>query len=178
MKNFNLEDFDLLVKAIRSSRTLRRKLAQWSFPMFKAIYLPPPEDIAVPVAPFQKELYALAEGKEKLCVIAGFRGCGKTSIISVAFPIWAIISGRAKFSVIASQTLIRSRERLGDIRRIFENNSLLRNDFGAMEVEADQWGVNALNFPRFGVSIIAVSTEQSIRGKLYDDRRPDIIILR
>jgi hypothetical protein len=41
---FHLEDFELLVKAFRSSKIIRRKYGQWSHAMFKAIYLPPPED--------------------------------------------------------------------------------------------------------------------------------------
>lgn len=175
--NLHLEDFDLFVRAIRNSRVLRRKFAQWSHPLFNAIYLPSPEDIAVPTADFQKEIFALTESKHTLCVIAGFRGSAKTSICTLSFPIWATISLKAKFIVIAAQTAQQARERLADIRRHFENNPLLKNDFGGFEEESDQWGVNALNLKRYNTRIIAVSVDQAIRGKLYDGRRPDLVIL-
>ncbi len=171
----NPDKFRLLVEAMKYSRSMRQKFAQWSHPFFYALYLSRPG--MAPTADFQREIFAFTEKKQiELCVIAGFRESAKTSICTISFPIWAILSGQAHFVVIASQTRQQSRTHLANIRRILEDNPLLKNDFGPFEEESDEWGAYAITSKKYDARIIAVSTDQAVRGALYKHYRPDLII--
>ncbi len=173
----NTDKLGFFVNAIRYNRTLRRKVAQWSHPLFNAIYLPRPLELAVPMAPFQREIFKLTEDKSvELCIIAGFRESGKTSICTISFPLWAMLSGQAHFIVIVSQTRPQARAHLANIKRHLESNPLLRNDFGEIEEESDEWGAYAMTSKKLDARIIAVSTETAVRGLLYKHYRPDLIV--
>lgn len=171
----NYNKYGFLIEAIRHNRMLRRKLAQWSHPLFNAIYLP--RYASAPTAEFQREMFRLTEDKKiELCVIAGFRESGKTSICAVSFPLWAILSGQAHFIVLACQTRTQVRGLLGNIRKLLEENPLLKNDFGPFLEESDEWGAFALVLKKYDAKIMAVSTETAIRGLLYKHYRPDLIV--
>ena len=143
--------------------------------MFNAIYLPRPN--LVPTADFQREIFSLTEKKNiELCVLAGFRESAKTSICTISFPIWSVLSGQSHFIVIASQTQTQARQHLGNIRKQLEGNPLLRNDFGALEYESDEWGNRAITSKKYDAKIVAVSIEEAVRGALYKSYRPDLII--
>jgi predicted phage terminase large subunit-like protein len=172
----NLENHKILMEWIRRNRFIRRKLARVSHSMFFAIYFH--RYMTKPTAPFQREIFAFTERKHaKLCVVSAFRGSGKSTICATSFPIWAMISGQAHFIVIAGQTRTQARQQLKNIRDEFESNALLRNDFGPFETESDEWGAFALNFKNYGTKLMAVSTEQAIRGIRHKQYRPDIVIL-
>lgn len=175
--NIDTDKFSFFINAIRSNRLLRRKMAQYSHPLFNAIYLPRPLEVAVPMAEFQREIFKLTEDKKvELCLLAGFRGCGKTSLCTVSFPIWAVLSGQAHFIVIVSQTRAQARSHFANIKRQLEENPLLKNDFGPFDQESDEWGAYAITSKKYDARIIAVSTDQAIRGALYKHYRPDLII--
>lgn len=171
----NLENLSFLIEPIRHNRLLRRKLAKYSHPLFFLLYLN--HYIKKPTADFQREIFSLTENKKvDFAVITAFRGSAKSTICTTSFPIWVMVSGQAHFIVIASQTRQQAREHLASIKGELETNGLLRNDLGPFEEQADEWGAYALTFKQYDAKIIAVSTEQAIRGMRHKQYRPDLII--
>ncbi len=136
------------------------------------------EYVKHPTADFHRELYAITEDESiKHAVIVAFRGSGKSTIITQSYPMWAILGvQKKKFVVILSQTQSQARNHLLNIKREFENNELLRKDFGPLEEEADEWGSTALILPKYKARIVTASTEQAIRGVRHGAYRPDLII--
>ncbi len=171
MKNKDL-DFELL----KNTRSVRMHLAEQSHYYFFHLYMS--EYVKHPTADFHRELYAITEDESiKHAVIVAFRGSGKSTIITQSYPMWAILGvQKKKFVVILSQTQNQARNHLLNIKREFENNELLRKDFGPLEEEADEWGSTALILPKYKARIVTASTEQAIRGVRHGAYRPDLII--
>ncbi len=167
---------DINFEVLRNQRAIRMELARSShyyfFHLYMGLY------VKYPTAPFQRELYAITEDEDtKHTVIVAFRGSGKSTIVTLSYPMWAILGKQQKkFVVILSQTQPQARMHLTNIKREFESNELLRKDFGPLEEESDEWGSTALVLPQFGARIIAASAEQSIRGIRFGAHRPDLII--
>jgi len=165
-------DFDVL----RSQRAVRMELARSShyyfFHLYMGLY------VQYPTADFQREMYAITEDEStKHTVVVAFRGSGKSTIVTLSYPMWAVLGKQQKkFVVLISQTQPQARMHLVNIRREFEANELLRKDYGPMEEESDEWGNTALVLPKLNARIIAVSSEQSIRGIRFGAHRPDLII--
>lgn len=171
-----METSDLDFDVLRNQRSVRMELARSShyyfFHLYMGLY------VKYPTAPFQRELYAITEDESiKHSVIVAFRGSGKSTIVTMSYPMWAVLGKQQKkFVVLISQTQPQARMHLVNIRREFESNELLRKDYGPMEEESDEWGNMALVLPKLGARIIAVSSEQSIRGIRFGAHRPDLII--
>jgi len=111
-----------------------------------------------------------------MAVIVAFRDSGKSTLCTTSFPLWSILTGRSKFVIIAGNTRVQARQHLANIREEVENNDILKNDLGPFKSHNDEWGAYALVFPKYGAKIIAVSSEQSVRGLRYKSHRPDLIV--
>jgi len=113
----------------------------------------------------------------KLALIVAFRGSAKSTIMTLSYPIWAILGQQQKkFVVILSQTQRQARQHLINLKRELESNDLLQADLGPFEEQDDEWGSYSLVIPQYGARITAASTEQSIRGMRHGEHRPDLII--
>lgn len=165
-----------LWEQVKSSKDFRVKLAKSSYYWFFHIYFS--EHAQYPTATFQKEIYTILENsKVKHAVIVAFRGSAKSTIASLAFPIWSILGEHNnKFVLIISQTQSLAKAHLLNIKRAFENNDLLRSDFGSCNEDSDEWGSTSLYLPKYNARISSASTDQSIRGIRHGAHRPDIII--
>lgn len=165
-----------LWQEIRSNRALRVKLAEESLYWFFHLYFS--DHAQLPTADFQKEIYQLLEDPQiRHLIIVAFRSSGKSTIATLAYPIWAILGKqKSKFALILSQTQPLSRLHLQNIKRTFESNELLRSDFGPLDEMSDEWGSMSLVLPKYNARISAASSDQSIRGLKYGSHRPDLII--
>ncbi len=165
-----------LWEQVRNNKSLRVKLARESLYWFFHLYFG--ENAQYPTADFQKEIYLLLENPEvKHAVVVAFRGSGKSTITTLAYPIWAILGKpENKFVLILSQTQPLARMHLQNIKRTFEGNELLRNDFGPVNETSDEWGSTSLVIPKYNARISTASTDQSIRGIRHGAHRPDLII--
>ncbi len=174
MEAKQFKDFDF--EAIRSQRNTRMEMARQSHYLFFHIYLS--HYVKYPTAQFHRDLYTITEDDSiKHAVIVAFRGSGKSTIITLSYPIWAMLGRQQKkFGLLLSQTQPQARMHLTNIKREFESNDLLRNDFGPMNEESDEWGSFSLVLPKLGARISAASVEQSIRGVRHGAHRPDFII--
>lgn len=180
MKTAEISNLDMLspdnLEHIRSSKQVRMGIAKQSLIGFMHLYFP--EYITRPTAPFHHEMYGLLEDEViDHLVLMAFRGSGKSTIVTLGYPIWAALGALSKkFILIASQTQPQAQQHLKNIKREFESNELLRKDFGPLNEIADEWGSVSLVLPKFDARVTAVSVEQSIRGVRHGPHRPDLII--
>ncbi|OGL65776.1 hypothetical protein A2753_02815 [Candidatus Uhrbacteria bacterium RIFCSPHIGHO2_01_FULL_47_11] len=123
-------------------------------------------------------MFAFTEDESvKNLVVVAFRGSGKSTIMTLSYPIWAILGKQQKkFVVILGQTQRQARQHLVNLKQELERNKLLRTDLGPFKEQEDEWGSYSLVIPRYGARITAASSEQSIRGLRHGPYRPDLII--
>jgi NTE family protein len=162
--------------SIRSDRSVRTTVAYESHYWFFNLYFS--QYVQYETAPFQRELFEVSENDQiKLAVIVAFRGSGKSTIMTLSYPIWAVIGKQQKkFVLILSQTQAQARQHLVNLKRELEGNELLRADLGPLEEQSDEWGITALVLPKYGAKIMAASSETSIRGLRHGQYRPDLIV--
>ncbi|MFA7254067.1 MAG: hypothetical protein WC107_05955 [Patescibacteria group bacterium] len=129
------------------------------------------------MANFQREMFGITEDQRiKLAVICSFRGSGKSTLMTLSYPIWAILGRlQKKFVVIISQTQEQAGVHFKNLKTELETNELLKRDLGPFK-EQDEWNSCSLILPKYNAKIIAVSREQAIRGIRFGRYRPDLII--
>ncbi len=173
MKNKNKNK---LLSQILSDKDLRVALAKQSHEWFFAIYFN--HYIKYKSAPFHKEMFRASEDESiKNLIMLSFRGSAKSTIMTLSYPIWAIMGKQQKkFVIIIGQTQRQARYFLSNIKRELESNELLRSDFGPFEEQDDEWGSYSLVLPWYNARIAAVSMEQTIRSLRHKEHRPDLIL--
>lgn len=164
-----------LVSELIADRKVRVAATHGSHLLFQHVYLN--RYIAYETAPFQKEMLRITENEEiKLAVIVAFRGSSKSTTMTLSYPIWAVIGKpRKKFVVIISQTQHQAKLHLSNLKDELESNDLLKSELGPFK-ESDEWGAGSVVIPNYDARIMAVSSEQSIRGLRHGPYRPDLII--
>jgi len=165
-----------VVEKILSDQATRKAITTESHYWFFHLYFS--QYVKYPTADFQKEMFAITEDEGiKLSVVVAFRGSGKSTIMTMSYPLWAILGKQhKKCVVILSQTQQQAKTHMSNVKRELEANDLLRSDLGPFEEESDEWGSYSLVIPRFNAKLIAASSEQSIRGLRHGAYRPDLII--
>ena len=145
----------------------------WFFNVYFSHY------VTYETAEFQKELFALTEDESiRNLVAVSFRGSGKSTLMTLSYPIWAILGKQQKKHImILSQTMPQAKQYLKNIKDELEKNDVLRNDLGPFKEETDEWRSFSLVLPKYNARITAASSEQSIRGIRHGAHRPDLIIL-
>ena len=143
----------------------------WFFHVYLSHY------VKYKTADFQKVIFEITEKDDKLLsVIVAFRGSAKSTIVSLSYPIWAMLGRQQKkFILIIGQTQSQSRQILKNIKSELESNDLLMRDFGPFENHSD-WRSSSLLIPKLGTRITAVSTGEGIRGLRHRQHRPDLVI--
>jgi len=164
------------MEKILSDATIRTAATRESLSLFFGVYLP--KYISYEMARMHDEILNILEDKsEPNFCMTGFRSCGKSSIGSFVYPIWAILGRpQKKYVLLVAQTQPRAKQLLNNIRSEFEGNDLLRNDLGEFRVEGEEWQAHSLLLPKYGAKISAVSIDESIRGIRHRNYRPDLII--
>lgn len=164
---------DLITNDYRARKELGIQSHYWFFHIYFTQF------ITYETASFHKEMFALTEATHVgTSVIIAFRGSGKSTIMTLSYPIWALLGKqKRRFIVIISQTQQQSRLILNNIKQELETNSLLVNDFGPFYEESDEWRMNSLVIPRYDCRISAVSLGESIRGVRHREQRPDLIVI-
>lgn len=173
-KEINLKD---IRKYILNESKVRREIVRKSLYGFFCIYLA--EYIKYPTADFQKEMFEIAQDDGiKAAAITAFKGSGKSTIMSLTYPIWAMLTRKKQFIVILSQNQNQCELILANIRSELEKNELLVSDFGPFKqisVSA-KWSQETLLVSTYDCMITCISSGGSIRGIRYKQHRPDLII--
>lgn len=165
--------FDKILK----DKSVRKAIVTKKFEFFFPVYFHKRLEYETP--PFHEEIFRILEDEAiSLAVILAFRGSAKSTLISVAYVLWAVFGiQQKKFIVLVGQTEQKARSYLMNIRRQLENNELLKKDLGPFDEEKGPWGATALTIRKLNAKIMIASVGQSIRGVLHDEHRPDLIIL-
>ena len=168
--------FESIIKAMVNDRRVRLNIVKRSSKFFFYFYFA--NFAEFPIAPFHEEMFTIAEDKEiKTAVIAGFRGCGKSVLMSLVLPLWAILGEqKIKYVLIASKTEQKAQMLLQQIKQELEGNELLRKDLGPFREERGQWNTISLYLDRYNAKITIASSEQSIRSFRHMQYRPQLII--
>lgn len=165
-----------LVRNMIKDRSVRTSITKESFLYFFHFYYA--HYVKYETADFQKEIIHLLEksDRENLYIVA-FRGSGKSTMITTAYPLWSILGAQQKkFCIIFCQTKAQAKQHMMNIRAELEGNEVLKKDLGPFQEESDEWGSHSLSFKRHGARITVASSDQSIRGLRHNEHRPDLII--
>lgn len=164
------------VKKVLKDLSVRKELARESHYWFMNVYLS--RYVTYPTATFQKEMFEITENNDvNMAVIVAFRGSAKSTIMTLSYPIWAIIGKlQKKFILILCQTQTQAKLHLYNIKAELESNELLARELGPFTEQDEEWSAGSIVIPKYGARITVGSTEQSIRGFRHGSHRPDLII--
>ncbi|HOZ53219.1 MAG TPA: terminase family protein, partial [bacterium] len=165
-----------MVEQMTQNKKIRTAITRESFSYFFHFYFS--HYVKYETANFQKNIISLIESNHKkdLFVVA-FRGSGKSTIITAAYPIWAILGKQQKkFIVIFCQTQAQAKQQMMNLRRELEDNEILKKDLGPFRENSDEWGSQSIVFSNSNARITVASVDQSIRGIRHHENRPDLII--
>ena len=105
------------------------------------------------------------------------RGFGKTSIMNLAYPAKKILFNEKKFIVPISNSATQALIQSENLKRELLTNNLIRKIFGPMKSEAafdaftkDMWVTSG------GTMVFPRGSGQQVRGILFGDNRPDLIL--
>ena len=158
----------------RISRALARGLAESSLYGFITNCLA--HYIQLPSAPFHKKLaHDIEDPNEPLLEIIGFRDSAKSTYATVAFVLYAALTGKYKFIVLVNDTKDQVALTIANIKFELENNFFIRFFFGRITI-GKTWSETNLLLSN-GVRIIGRSRGQNIRGIRHRQSRPDLIIV-
>jgi predicted phage terminase large subunit-like protein len=153
---------------------LRIKRAKSNIGFFACYYLS--HYMPYPSAAFHKELFQMAQEdkKGKRIAIAAPRGHAKSTILSLIFPLWCIISRRKRFIIIVSDTIYQASLHLSAIINELEQNEKLKKDFGSL-IGSEKWTQTDI-LTANGIRLVAKGTGSKLRGLRNLDVRPDLIV--
>ena len=165
------------ITQIVKDQNLRISLAGESIAYFFAIYLSHHFDS--PLAKFHHEFFRIAENdKIPLSIILGFRGCGKSTIFTLCYALWAILGKQKKrFVLILTKNQTQAKQITKNLIRELENNAVLKADAGPFTEDDSEMSAYTIYLKKYGVRIMVATVEQSIRGIREGSIRPEIIML-
>lgn len=161
------------MEQIKANQKLRVKLAKSSLGWFSHLYLG--HYIANATPDFHWQIYRdLTNDEISFIEIIGFRGSAKSTLASLALPLWASVTGRKKFIIPISDSFPQAKLIIANIIHELEDNALLKEDFGPFRAKEEWQAVNVVLHN--GTRIFARSKGQKIRGLRHQQFRPDLII--
>lgn len=164
----------------------RRTLAEQSLRKFTELYMRP--HCSCPFSRMHEELFPLLEkmvdDQPRRLAVAAPRGHAKSTLTSLALPLWAAIYGKARFIVIVSATKEQAVGLLRHIRDELMHNPRIKTDFPGIARkdggkgsgnQPKPWRDNRITLSN-GVVIAAFGAHQGLRGARAGAERPDLII--
>lgn len=134
-------------------------------------------DGATPTPQCHMEWWDLCASDDPLVAIAAPRAHGKSTAVSHAYLLAALMFRERKFALIVSDTENQAINFLGDITNELKNNEDLINLFGIKEfVKESQTDIIVEFTDGEQFRVLVRGAEQRVRGLKWDQRRPDLII--
>jgi predicted phage terminase large subunit-like protein len=134
--------------------------------------------------PFHKEMWELCCSDHRFVAIAAPRGHAKSTAVTLGYGLSTLLFRERKFMLLVSDTEAQASLFLGNIKNALQTNEQLielfgikRNDKGLVQFLKDSETDIVVEFTdghRF--RIIAKGAEQKLRGLLWNNSRPDIIV--
>lgn len=172
-----------LEKMINGTPAERRFLSEHSFGLFCIYYFNQYFKYALADYhyDFFNDCHDLVDLKIKECAWIGYRESGKTSIAKL-FIIWLIAHNKRKYINVDSFDKENAERILFDVAFEMVNNKRLQADYGILF--SKERSINDIKQNRInnfvcenGTRIEAHSTQESVRGRLHLNQRPDAMIL-
>lgn len=170
--------------------TRRALVKQYGFRMFCLIYLA--HYFYRPPASFHPELMEkLSDFSLKRLLVIGFRGSAKSTLGSMALPIYAALEhpDLYPFIIPISDTNTQAAMNIANIKTELDSNALLKNDYGVTQfkklhdpnpepsLESDEeWQAKNMLLAS-GVRIMARSRGQKVRGLRHRAWRPRLVVI-
>jgi len=107
--------------------------------------------------------------------LLGPRGSAKSTLGTLAFPLWAAVECREPYVWIVSDTRHQACAHLGNLRAELADNPRLAADYPQAAGRGLVWRENVIVL-RNGVRVEAFGTGQRIRGRRHGAHRPTLII--
>lgn len=130
------------------------------------------DHITLAVPKFHKQIYKMLP-KNKRVAIAAPRGHAKSTMVTLAYVLWAALNGK-KFIIICSDTYPQAKFFIQAVKDELEHNELLRALYGNMKTE--RWAETDIELKN-GVRIIGKGAEMKFRGLKHGPNRPDLIVV-
>ena len=124
-----------------------------------------------------REWWRMCCADRKFVAIAAPRGHAKSTAITLCYTIAMLCFRQARFVMIVSDTETQASAFVDGIKRHFTTNDDLKAMFGVSKIVKDSVSDIIVEFDdgqQFRV--IAKGSGQSLRGALWDDRRPDLVV--
>jgi len=174
---------EALKKMIEGTPKERKFLAEQSFGLFCVYYFKDYFKYALADYhyDFFKDCHDLVDNKIREVAWIAFRESGKTSIAKL-FIIWLVATGKRRYINVDSFDKENAERILFDVAYEMVNNKRLQADFGVLF--SKERGIQDIKQNRInnfvcenGVRVEAHSTQESVRGRLHLNQRPDCLIL-
>lgn len=174
---------EALNKVIDGSREERLFLCEESFLLFAIYYFP--QYFKYTLADYHKEmsldLHDLVSGKIREMLWLMYRESGKTTFAKL-FIVWLIAYNKRKYINVDSFDKENAERILFDVAFEMVNNKRLQEDYGVLfskERSVNDIKQNRINnfVTENGARVEAHSTQESVRGRLHLNQRPDCLIL-
>jgi phage uncharacterized protein (putative large terminase), C-terminal domain len=150
---------------------LRLQKSESDFFYFAKTYFP--HYIKAPFGAPHRKMHSATETDGQVTAIAGFRGLGKTALMSIIKPIWKALHGKIHFNCKIARSKELAQERTESIRIEFLFNQRLKHDFGQQLILG---GGEGFDFTiKAGCRFLALGYKSGIRGKIHGSFRPDYI---
>ena len=183
--------FDELASAIEENTSTKSVVAQndagrrmkecaTSLEKFAKTYFP--TVFTSSFSPLHKEIFASAEEmilrrkrRKNYYVRAAPRGHGKSQVISFLLIIWCVVYKYKRNILLISDTLDQARGFIAAIKTEFEENELLKADFGNL-VSEEKWAQDKI-ITANKVQVYGRGAGQKLRGNKYGSIRPSLVII-
>ncbi len=139
----------------------------------------------LPDSGFHKELYTMLAGithnRGSKLALAAPRGSSKSTLISLEYVIYCICYKLERFIIMISSTTDQATGFLSEIKNELMTNPRLITDFPdiceiGQKPGPQRWRNNEI-ITRNGIKVVALGSNQQIRGRRNREERPSLIIL-
>ena len=162
----------------------KRSLEFFCLYFLQDVFLVKEDNAAAPIAEVHKELWEdiqesiIGEGPEQIGRILP-RGTGKSAFGTYATTIWSHCYEFKKYTLICSDIGSTAEKFIKDIKNTFLNNEYIEKAFGKLLDDKDKRYIcNSTQLEFTNISFLeAISSSSPMRGRKYDNTRPDLIIL-
>lgn len=157
-----------------------------TFKGFCLVYLS--HHFTLPPGVYHDELMkVLSDPAERFADILGFRGSSKSTLASLALPIWAALEhpDYYPFIIPVADTGLQAGMNIANIKEELDNNDLIKQDYGNIkgefvqdwDLESDEeWQAKNMLLSS-GVRILARSRGQKVRGLKHRQYRPKLVVI-
>jgi predicted phage terminase large subunit-like protein len=138
-----------------------------------------------PFASFHREWWELCTSSDKFVAICAPRGHSKSTTITIAYTLAAVLFRERKFALIVADTESQASLFLGQIKHILYESKEIQDlfgirlkDNGEADFEKDTETDIIVKFKDGEMfRILAKGAEQKMRGLLWNGTRPDLIVI-